>query len=40
MQLMGDGSWSNLATRNEDGVLTCNLPLAFYEAAVLRVTPM
>ena len=39
-RLMGDGSWSNLASRNEDGFLTCNLPLAFYEAAVLRVTPM
>ena len=37
-RLMSDGSWRTLESRNEDGFLTCNLPLAFYEAAVLRVT--
>ena len=41
-RLMGDGSWAVLPSRVEKGFLTSDpvSPLAFYEAAVLRVSEM
>ena len=41
-RLMGDGSWAVLPSRVEKGFLTCDpgTPLAFYEAAMLRVTEL
>ena len=39
-RLTGDGEWAEVASRVEDGYVVCDVPIAFYEAAVLRMTPM
>ena len=41
-RLMGDGSWVVLPSRVEKGFLVCDpgTPIAFYEAAMLRVTEL
>ena len=36
-RLMGDGSWRQVGFSQKDGRLSCDVQLAFYEAAVLRV---
>ena len=36
-RLMGDGSWRQVEFSQKDGRLSCDVQLAFYEAAVLRV---
>ena len=39
-RLFGDGVWRPVAATYEDGKLVCDVPLAFYEAVVLRFTKM
>ena len=38
-RLSGDGSWRPVSVTFDDGKITCDVPLAFYEAAVLRLVP-
>ena len=37
-RLCGDGSWRAVAATFEDGNLVCEIPVAFYEAVVLRIS--
>ena len=36
-RLMGDGAWKPVRARRDGRRLVCDVPLAFYEAAVLRM---
>ena len=36
-RLSGDGSWRQVSATFEDGKLVCDIPLAFYEVAILRI---
>lgn len=38
-RLCGDGSWRPVAAAHEGGKLVCDVPVAFYEAVVLRLVP-
>ena len=38
-RLSGDGSWRPVSATFEDGKIVCDVPLAFYEAAALRLSP-
>ena len=37
-RLAGDGSWRAVAATFEDGRIACEVPLAFYEAVVMRIS--
>ena len=38
-RLMGNGSWKPVVATHKDGKQVCDIPIAFYEAVVLRLTP-
>ena len=38
-RLCGDGSWRPVSAAQEGGKLVCDVPVAFYEAVVLRFVP-